>query len=87
MKITVATMDRAIRAAVESLGSDWDESALRNRVIYLRGLEDAAKVEASEYANWLPARWCKEQPKAIGHDAHVEAIRDLVRAIRKEMGR
>ena len=37
MKITVATMDRAIRAAI------WDDPALRDRAIYLRGLEDAAK--------------------------------------------
>jgi hypothetical protein len=44
MRITVATMDRAIWAARLGVGLDCYDPALRDRAIYLRGLADAAKV-------------------------------------------
>ena len=85
MKITVATMDRAIWAVRLGVGLGSDNWAARDRAIYLRALEDAAKVATG------PRKVEPISPFAegydVGHDAHVEAIRDLVRAIRKEMGR
>ena len=79
MKITVATMDRAIRAAI------WDDPALRDRAIYLRALEDAAKVVTG------PRKVEPISPFAegydVGHDAHAVAIKHLVLALRKEIKR
>ena len=84
MKITVATMDRAIWAARLGVGLGSDNWAARDRAIYLRALEDAAKVKHFGYPSHfgeLRTSW------DVGHEAHAEAIKHLVRALRKEIKR
>ena len=85
MKITVATMDRAIQAAIAetsraAVWNDLDEyRALRDRSIYLRGLADAEKVKAASYTEGMPMEY------AQGHDAHAAAIRKTAKRLRKEI--
>jgi hypothetical protein len=94
MKITVATMDRAISLAMAetSRAAVWNDRALRNRAIYLRGLEDAAKVEDPQRD--------EDRKKGItkvllhttnawdnGHDAHADAIRETAKRLLKEIGK
>jgi len=78
MKITVATMDRAIRAAI------WDDLAVRDRAIYLRGLEDAEKVRDDSYSCGGETG---DDPSTFrrGHDAHGEACAKLAKRLRKEI--
>ena len=52
---------------------------------YLAGLARAAKMVTGPRKIWHISLFAKGYD--VGHDAHVRAIRDLVRAIRKEMGR
>ena len=80
MKITVATMDRAIRAAI------WDDLAVRDRAIYLRGLEDAEKVRDDSYSCGGETG---DDPSTFrrGHDAHGEACAKLAKRLRKEVGK
>jgi hypothetical protein len=80
MKITVATMDRAIRAAI------WVDPTLRDRAIYLRGLEDAAKVEDETYHAIVDR---EERPYQdyfdAGHSAKTRAIRETAKRLRREI--
>ena len=79
MKITVATMDRAIQAAIDKPVSRATLHQ-QDRAIYLRGLEDAAKVKHIQYALIeTPSDWIR------GHDAHAYAIREAVKRLRKEI--
>jgi hypothetical protein len=94
MRITVATMDRAIQAAIAetsraAVWNDLDEyRALRDRSIYLRGLADAAKVKAADYAKWGQPKndlsWMSID-RIAGHDAHAAAIRETAKRLRREI--
>jgi len=90
MKITVATMDRAIQAAIAetsraAVWNDLDEyRALRDRAIYLRGLADAEKVRDDSYSCGGETG---DDPSTFrrGHDAHGEACAKLAKRLRKEL--
>ena len=92
MKITVATMNRAIRNIELDLDVDYyQQGACEEQVLeairqgYLQGLEDAAKVATG------PRKVEPISPFAegydVGHDAHAVAIKHLVLALRKEIKR
>ena len=85
MKITVATMDRAIQAAIDKLVSRATLHQ-QDRAIYLRGLEDAAKVEDESYHAIVdreerPYQGCFD----AGHSAKTRAIREAAERLRKEI--
>jgi len=88
MRITVATMDRAIWAARLGVGLDCYDPALRDRAIYLRGLADAEKVKAADYAKWGQPKndlsWMSID-RIAGHDAHGEACAKLAKRLRREI--
>ena len=88
MKITVATMDRAIWAARLGVGLDCYAPALRDRAIYLRGLADAEKVKAADYAKWGQPKndlsWMSID-RIAGHDAHAAAIRETAKRLRRQI--
>ena len=92
MKITVATMNRAIRKIELDLDVDYyQQGACEEQVLeairqgYLQGLEDAAKVATG------PRKVEPISPFAegydVGHDAHVVAIRETAKRLRKEAGK
>jgi hypothetical protein len=86
MKITVATMDRAIWAARLGVGLDCHDPALRDRAIYLRGLEDAAKVEDESYHAIVDREEQSYQSCFdAGHSAKTRAIRETAKRLRKEI--
>jgi hypothetical protein len=80
MKITVATMDRAIQAAIDKPVSRATLHQ-QDRAIYLRGLADAEKVKAASYTEGMPMEY------AQGHDAHAAAIRETAKRLLKEIGK
>ena len=96
MKITVATMDRAIRKIEFDLDVDYryEQGACEGQVLeairqgYLRGFADAAKVEDPHRDKDRKNGITKVLPHTTnawdnGHDAHAAAIRTLIRAIKK----
>ena len=84
MKITVETMDRAIGETRWRLGLDCHDLAVRDRAIYLRGLEDAEKVRDDSYSCGGETG---DDPSTFrrGHDAHGEACAKLAKRLRKEI--
>ena len=83
MKITVATMDRAIQAAIDKPVSRATLHQ-QDRAIYLRGLEDAEKVRDDSYSCGGETG---DDPSTFrrGHDAHGEACAKLAKRLRKEI--
>ena len=89
MKITVATMDRAIQAAIDKPVSRAPLHQ-QDRSIYLRGFADAAKVEDPQRDNVrkngiTEVLLLTSNAWDNGHDAHAAAIREAVKRLRKEV--
>jgi hypothetical protein len=95
MKITVATMDRAIQAAIDKPVSRATLHQ-QDRAIYLRGLQDAANVEDPQRDNARKNGIIREYPAQkillltsnawdAGHDAHSDAIRETAKRLRREI--
>ena len=96
MNITAAAMDQAIWAARLGVGLDCYDPALRDRAIYLRGLQDAANVEDPQRDNARKNGIIREYPAQkillltsnawdAGHDAHSDAIRETAKRLRREI--